>query len=145
MVVALPVTVTACAIGNVELGIGCLITSASAAVAMADSAAPSTRPTNFITFSPKVRLAAGVLDVPGRHRVLKVVAKVGPQIVHNGGDLTIGHHVAEWRHAVAAVDDEEHRIAAGFEILVAGERGVAAGADRPGRVRHVAALADIGE
>ena len=66
------------------------------------------------------RLAAHLLDVGCGHRVGEVIAEMRPHIIHDLGDLTIGHHLAEWRHAALTVDDKIDRIAAGFEISCCG-------------------------
>jgi hypothetical protein len=63
-----------------------------------------------------------------------------PHIIHDLDDLSIGHHLAKWRHAALTVDDKIDRMAAGFEILVAGQRRIGAGAFGALALRHVAPL-----
>src|SRR5438270_3335646 len=47
-----------------------------------------------------------VPDVLGSHHVLVAVAEMRPHVVHHSGDLAVGHHITERRHAAPSVDDK---------------------------------------
>src|SRR6516164_3291821 len=56
--------------------------------------------------------------VGGRHGIAVVVAEMSAHIVHDGGDLVVGHHVAERRHGAPAVHDDIDRVSTHLEIAV---------------------------
>jgi hypothetical protein len=98
----------------------------------------------------RTRAGSGPGPLPHRprivdaHRVWKIIAEMGADVVDDRGDLLVGQQFAERRHALASVDDEEQRVASGCELGVPGQCRVGAGANRAYPLRHMAALANIG-
>ena len=74
-----------------------------------------------------------------------LVAEVGPDIIHHGGDLGIAHHRADRGHRPLPPDDDVDRIIPDREIAVLRERGIRARAHRAFTIRHVAPLAGARE